>query len=326
MQKQAARQASISNYVVIQSNGVMQAAAYYEKENLGGQELFRLVPPSEWQKRRPGAMQDPGAFIGAMADGIDMLRGPMTQQMSGAPGGAMMGAYLGNMMNDWSTFGHAAANAEDHISDGRAEARSEQDGKAIFGSRARLVGMETVDSFQTFHLLADDLGDIPLDQPEDGGTVTMIDANMWLDATDYVPRRLLMHVDVENKGKHVPITIELVQGDYQKKGTLLIAGHHAMRISGLMEAMATNSKDRKKLEKARRDAEELRAKMANMDEEMAKVPPAARRMVQGQVDKAMKQLEMLTNDGTFAAEVTFRIHSVNQGPPFDWKPTPGGGE
>ena len=326
LQKEAARQASISNYVIIQSNGVMQAPAYYEKENLGGQELFRLVPPSEWQKRRPSAIQDPAGMAGGMAMGLDMLKGPMEQQMAGNPGGAMMGAYLSNMMTDMATFGRAVAVAEDSVSDGRAEAQDAQQDRAIFGSRARLVGMETVDSFQTFHLLADDLGDIPLDQPEDGGTVTMIDANMWLDATDYVPRRLLMHMDVEDKGKHVPITIELLLSDYQRKGGLLIAGHHAMRLSGLMEAMAVNSKDRKKLEKARRDAEELRAKMANMDEEMAKVPAAARRMMQGQVDKAMKQLEMLTSDGTFAAELTFQIYSVNQGPPYDWMPTPAGGE
>ncbi len=326
LQKEAARQAGISNYVIIESNGVMQAPVYYEKENIGGQDLFRVVPTSEWQKRRPGAIQDPAAVGAGMAMGLDMLKGPMEQEMAGYPGGAMLGAHLSNMMTDMAMAGRAGAVAEDSISDGRAEAQDAQQGRAIFGSRARLVGREIVDSFQSFHLLADDLGDVPMEQPEDGGTVTMIDANMWLDATDYVPRRLLMHVDVENKGKHVPITIELLLSDYQRSGTLLIAGHHAMRLSGLMEAMATNSKDRKRLEKARRDAEEIRAKMANMDEEMAKVPPAARRMVQGQVDKAMKQLEMLTNDGTFAAEMTFRILSVNKGPPYDWTPMPGGGD
>jgi hypothetical protein len=326
LQKEAARQAGISNYVIIQSTDMMQAPAYYEKENIGGQVLFRLVPMSEWQKRQPSAIQDPAAFAGAMAMGIDMLKGPMEREMAGAPGGAIMGAYLSDMMTDWATFGRAVAVAEDSISDGRDEARSTQQGRALFGSRARLVGTEVVDTFQTFHLLADDLTDIPVEQPEDGGTVTMIDANLWLDATDYVPRRLLMHMDVENDGRHVPIEIELVLSDYQRKGTLLVAGHHAMRLSGLMEAMAIDSKDRKKLEKARREAEQLRTRMANMDEEMAKVPASMRAMVQGQVDKALAQLDMLANEGAFVAELTFRIHSVNAGPPFDWIPTPGSGD
>lgn len=322
-QMEAARQAGISNYVIIQSTGMMQAPAYYEKENIGGQELFRLVPITEWQKRRPGAIQDPAAMASGMAMGLDMLKGAMASEMASAPGGAMMGAYMSDMMTDMATFSRAAAVAEDSISDGRDEARSAAQGRAIFGSRARLVGMEQVDTFRTFHLLAEDLGDIPVEQLEDGGTVTMVDANMWLDATLYVPRRLLMHMEVENDGRRVPVTIELVLSDYQKKGTLLIAGHHRMRLSGLMEAMAADSKDRKKLEKARKEAAELRAQMADMEEQMAKVPASMQSMVRGQVDKAMRQMEMLAADGTFEAELTFRIHSIDEGPPFDWIPAPG---
>lgn len=323
LQKEAARQEGVSNYVVIQSTGLMQAPAYYEKESIGGQELFRLVPITEWQKRRPGAIQDVRAMGEGMAMGLDMLKGPMADQMRGAPGGAMMGAYLTQMMTDMATFSRAAAVAEDNISDGRAEAREQQDGKALFGSRARFVGMARVDTFRTFHLLAEDLGDIPLEQPEDGGTLTMVDANLWLDATHYVPRRMLMHMEMEHEGRRVPIELEMLLSDYQEKGSLLIAGHHTMRMSGMMEALAADSKDRKKLEKARREATELREKMANMDEEMAKVPASMRAMVQGQVDKAIQQLEMLASDGTFMAELMFRIHSVNEGPPFDWVPAPG---
>ncbi|MCB9518456.1 MAG: hypothetical protein H6691_05995 [Gemmatimonadales bacterium] len=94
LQKEAARQAGISNYVIIQSNGMMQAPAYYEKENLDGQELFRLVPISEWQKRRPGAIQDPAAMAAGMATGLDMMKGPMEREM--AAGGAHGGLPLGH--------------------------------------------------------------------------------------------------------------------------------------------------------------------------------------------------------------------------------------
>jgi len=323
LQKEAARQAGISNYVIIQSNGMMQAPAYYEKENLDGQELFRLVPISEWQKRRPGAIQDPAAMAAGMATGLDMMKGPMEREMASAPGGALMGAYLSDMMTDMATFSRAAAVAEDSISDNRAETIEAQRGRALFGARATLVGREMIDTFAVFHLRATDLQDIPLQQPDDGGKVTMIDASMWLDATDYVPRRLLMHMDMENDGRHVPLTLELLLSDYQQQGSLLVAGRHAMRLSGLMEAMAADSKDRKELEKARREAEKLRAQMANMDEQMAQVPASMRGRVQAQVDKALAQLEMLTNDGTFATEITYRIYSVDQGPPFDWMPMPG---
>jgi hypothetical protein len=154
----------------------------------------------------------------------------------------------------------------------------------------------------------------------------MVDAAMWLDATTYVPRRVVMHAKAERDGKTVPITIELFLQDYQEREGLLVAGRHVMRLSGLIEAMAIDSKDRRDLEKARREAAELRVKMANMDEQMAQVPAAMRSRVQGQVDRAIAQLEMLSNEGTFEAIVTYRIHSVNAGPPYGWKPTVDGGE
>lgn len=324
-QKEAARLAGVSDYVIIQSTGVMEAPAYYEKTEIGGKKLFRLVPMVEWEKRRPGAIQNPEAMAAGMAMALDYLKGEMQTQMGGTPAGAALGGEMAGMMDNMVKFSMAAATASDHISDGRAEAKEAAQGQALFATRARFVGRERVDTFETLHLHADNLQDIPLQQPEDGGKVTMLDASLWLDATDYVPRRLLMHLDVENDGRHVPIALETVLGEYQRKGTLLVAGHQAMQLRGIMEAMATDSKDRKKLEKARKDLEKMQAQMAGMDEQMAKMPAGARRMMQGQIDKAMKQMEMLAADGSFNAELSFRIHSVNQGPPFDWVPKPGQG-
>ena len=102
-------------------------------------------------------------MVGEMATAMDMLKGPMEREMGGAPGGAIMGAYLSDMMTDMSTFGHAAAVADDSVSDNRAETQEAQQGRALFGSRALLVGTERVDRFDTFHLLADKLGtEVPL--------------------------------------------------------------------------------------------------------------------------------------------------------------------
>lgn len=324
--KQAAREAEIDNYVIIQQYEMMQAPAYYEKTTLDGRSLFRLVPMPEWQQRAAPAGSDP-AFMGSqMARGLDMLNTGMRQEMAGSPAGAMFGAYLNNMLTDMATFSRATAVANDSISDGREEAREQQAGQALFATRARLVGRETIDAADTYHLFADHLEDVPLEQPEDGGKVTMVDAAMWLDATTYVPRRLVMNAVAEQDRKKVPITIELFLQDYQERDGLLVAGRHVMRLSGLMEAMAADSKDRRELEKARREAADLRAKMADMDEQMAQIPAAMRSRVQAQVDRAIAQLEMLSNEGTFEAIVTYRIHSVNAGPPFDWTPVVGSPE
>lgn len=317
------RQANVSNYVVIQSTGVMQAPAYYEKENIDGLPLFRLVPITEWEKRRPGGVGDPAAIASGMALGLDMSKGPFAAKLAGAPGGALVGGYMYDMMTDMSTFLRAAAEADSHISDGRAEASEERRGLEMFAQRARLVGTEDVEGRSAFHLLADDLSDIPLEQPSGDGKFTMVDTHMWIDASEYVPVRLLMHLEMEQDGRKVPMTLELLNLDYERVQSLYQPTRKLMRMSGIMEAMATSPKERRKLEKARREAAEARVQLEQMDAQMAQIPASMRGMVQKQVDKAKKQLEMLTSNGVIEAELLFKIYSVNEGPPFDWIPNPG---
>lgn len=324
-EKQAARESSVQNYTLIQTVVGMEAPSYFEKETLGGGALFRLVPISEWQKRRPGAIQDPAAMASGMALGLDMLAGPLASKLSGAPGGAMVSGYMSQMMSDMSTFLRAGAEAEQQISDGRAEAVEAQNQLAMFATRARLAGTDDMPSGQAFHLLADNLGDLPVQTMEGGTTMTMVDANMWIDAAEYVPVRLLMHAVMGRDGRKVPITIEMQQLDYKAFGPLYQSTHQIMRLEGLMEAMSMDPKQRQEMEKARRDAEKARRQMADMDAQLAAMPAAARRMVQGQMDKAMAQLDMIINNGAFESEVTAKIIGVNEGPPFDWIPMVGAG-
>jgi hypothetical protein len=57
-----------------------------------------------------------------------------------------------------------------------------------------------------------------------------------------------------------------------------------------------------------------------MKPQLAQLPPSARRMVEGQMQRAMERLKMLTEDDAFEAIVSTRIIGVNQGPPVDWVP------
>jgi F0F1-type ATP synthase membrane subunit b/b' len=100
-----------------------------------------------------------------------------------------------------------------------------------------------------------------------------------------------------------------------------------VRISGLLEAMATDPERKEELEELRREAEKSRAELAEAKKQLAELPESARGLVQGQIEKAERQLEMLSGDGRLEAVMELKVIGVNEGPPVDWTPSisPSGG-
>jgi hypothetical protein len=317
-QMQAAREAGVQNYTLIQGVQGMETPSYFEKEVIGGRALFRLVPISEWQERRgvvPGGTKENAA---AMADGYDLLGGAIGSELRSEPGGAVFAQLITGMLDTMSLF---LRSAEDSVqSDGRAEAAGAASGMAQFAQRARLIGRDTVDGKRAFHVMANDLSGIALEQPSGGGTFAVSEVHMWFDATEFVPVRLTINGSLTANRTTTPLVIEMYQLDYQRAGSLYLPGRQVMRISGLMEAMATDPKQRRELEKSRREAAKMQAQMADMDEQLAAMPAGTRRMVEGRIQKAMAQLDQLLAGGVMEAEVTSRVRGVNEGPPYDWIP------
>jgi hypothetical protein len=296
----------------------METPAYYEKTEIGGHQLFRLVEMGEWQaldRSNPNATLAPAA---PMANALDMISGSMATEMSSVPGGSMFASVLTGMMDTMSIYLRFAAEAE--VGNGRAEAAAGRHDMAAFAQRARLVGRDTVAGKSAFHLRADDVSDIVLEQPGNGPTFALTDGSMWFDATEYVLVRLLMNGTMTTNGKSTPISIELYQLDYEQTGTLYLPRRHLMRLSGLMEAMAADPKQRREMEKARQDAVKMQAQMAEMEAQLAAMPASTRRMIEGRMQQAMAQLNQLLSGGAMEAELAFRVRDINKGPPLDWVP------
>ena len=85
-----------------------------------------------------------------------------------------------------------------------------------------------------FILLADNLGDIKLEQPKDGGEFKLEKVHLWVDSEHYVPLRLLMEGTVEVDGKKTPISIEKLDLDYKQAGPLYESHQRVHKLSGLM--------------------------------------------------------------------------------------------
>jgi hypothetical protein len=101
---------------------------------------------------------------------------------------------------------------------------------------------------------------------------------------------------------------------------LYLPRRHLMRLSGLMEAMAADPKQRREMEKARQDAVKMQAQMAEMEAQLAAMPASTRRMIEGRMQQAMAQLNQLLSGGAMEAELAFRVRDINKGPPLDWIP------
>jgi hypothetical protein len=92
----------------------------------------------------------------------------------------------------------------------------------------------------------------------------------------------------------------------------------------MMEAMASDPRQRREMERMRRDMERAQGEMARMEAELAKLPAAQRRMIEGRMRQSMAQLEMMASGGILEMEIQRSVRDWNRGPPLDWRwqPTP----
>jgi hypothetical protein len=314
--RQQARWETVRNYTVVQrfqGNRMSQVPLYHERIEVDGEITFRMVPEAEWSRGTTGLSRAQSDSIATgMAFGLGAI-GDVHQQEIGGP----MGAYIKDMTTDMATFLHATRDfdEEETTRDATAAVRM----AAEFRRRASTAGRETAGGREAYVVRADGLEDVRMEQPANGPRFTLHSVTMWVDAEHYVPLRLAMEGRVE--GSDSPVIIELREERYRAFGPLFEPTVRTMRLSGLMEAMATDPRQKRDLQRAREEARKSQAEMARMEEQLAKMPAAQRRMIEGQMERARAQLEMIANEGVFEVEVQLEIIGVNKGPPIGWRPS-----
>ncbi len=324
-EKQEQRSATVDNYTVtlsVRDAAGAQAPLYYEKSVVDGHPTFRQVPPGEYQRTtlEKAGFPPPGPdALREMASGYRQLGSALAQGGGDMPAnGGIPGFDMRQMTDQMAMVLDSAAVGQERENDGRGDAARETGDMAKLAARARLIRTESVNASafepgkpvvkrDAYVIVADDVSDIELEQPEDAsGRFELDKVTVWIDKVEYVPLRLLMEGRVESGGQSTPLTIEKLDLGYDHAGPLYEARQHAYHLSGIMSGMS--EKQKQEMEKARKQMEEFRTKLASM-------PASQREMVMKMMGPQMAKLEQMTAGGDITSIVDVVSIAVNEGPP-----------
>ncbi len=329
-EKQLERWQGVENYTIrqvaagvpdLQAGGVKGTPVYYEKTSIAGEPGFRMVPQREYMReamRAAGCAEMTPDQMRQFATGYDMLGSALSRGGGDMPAsGGIPGLDLGEQAHQMAEMLRGVAEAED--SDTSPDATVAAGPLAEFARRARLAGREAVlatgylpgrpgQKRDAYRIVAEDLSDVPLQQAEGGGRFTLDSISLWIDAEEYVPLRMVMGGRLESDGKVAPMTIEKWDLSYASAGPLYEARQHVYHISGLMAGLS--DKDRREMEKARRQVAEMKEKLAAMPDGPQK------KMMLKMMGPQMSRLEQMTEGGDLTSTIDVVDIEVNAGPPL----------
>jgi hypothetical protein len=309
-QEQLRRQA-VNDYTVVKDMAGSRIPEYYEAFQTEAGRAFRFVPITEIERRR------------ALSMGVTPLTPDQMREMGGAY--EMFGNVLsdqlasegvvlpdeadprrfGAMMNEFFHMG--AAYEENEEDDGRETGEEELTALAELGTRATLVGTESIEGRPAYHLRVTDFTGMAFPQ-EDGFEFTPRQISLWVDTERFVQLRMLVEGNLVQGSGSGPVTIEKVSSDWQSHGDLLVPHQETMRLGGFMGAV--DPEQRREMEEAMRQMDEVRAQLAQL-------PEAQRQMIMDRMGSQMEQMEQMAQGGAIEVTSTVVEVRVNEGPPFD---------
>ena len=167
---------------------------------------------------------------------------------------------------------------------------------AAFSESAELVGTETVEGRDAYHLVAENL-DRKRSFNEDQEFVLQT-INAWIDSDDYVPLKLVMDGTMDTDGTPRPVTIETIERDYRTvPGSNMYEPYQqVMRLTGEMA------------DETKRQMEQARTHLAELDKQLAEMPESQRQMMMGMMGEEIEMMRsMAAGDGI---EIVANVRSI----------------
>ena len=169
---------------------------------------------------------------------------------------------------------------------------------AQFVENARLVGTESIDGRNAFHLQADNIGQV---QEMNGSEYRMETISMWIDTEEYVPLRMKMDGTLTADGETKPMSIENIQTDYRTvPGSKMYESYkRVMKMSGMLDA------------EQEAQMQEAAQEMAELEKQMASMPASQRAMMEKMMGPQLEMMKNMSSGGGFQVEVVTTSITVN---------------
>ena len=314
--KQIERWAGVDRYAVdktVMGNRAMIVYERFDAPRADGvsSPAFRPVPVTAARSAGDRGV-DTSTMMSQYAQGMEMVGAGMSSEMdkgleqAGLPPGLFeaMGAGAdpwaspdpGAMMTGMAPVVADMGGAEGRLeADATANAATEAAQMAAFAKKAQLVGTETVDGREAFHLCAVDLDQT---QQVDGQTFELDVANVWIDAKEYVPLRSTMEGIATSGGQSRPVVLESVNSDYRRVSgsTMYEPFRQSVRMSGLVSP------------EQQAQMQQASQQLAEMDAQLAQMPESQRQMVMAQMGPQLEMMRKMATGGGLELETV--VHQI----------------
>jgi len=323
----------IDNYMLKSNTMGVSTFEYFEKaqsltlDNGTTVYVMRDVPVTEIQRRQSGenAMSEASPQdLEFAADRVEeagrQMEDGMRREMAsvGLPGG--IGTMLMNpppdepwlsanprdMTRNYATMLRAGAESRrrEAAVDPAAATRDMQQAMAMVKSSSRIAGRETVGGRPAIVIESLDLNHVQA--IEGGGQFTTKNLRLAVDAEKNVPLRMEIQGVMAKGGETRQVTIVREDSDYRTVpgcGSMYKPFRSVMRMAGMMSA-----EEQAEMRKAQ-------AQMADMEKQLAAMPPEQREMLMRQMGPQMKMMKSMSADGGMEIETSVTELRCNAGLP-----------
>jgi hypothetical protein len=310
---QVGRWDGVTHYVVDQSIMGQRAALSYERFEYPGPGGV-LTPAFRPRVTDSGMSSDQ---LRTFADTTERAGDGLSREMAAAgfPAGLLGGAGGDpwtstdprTMMGGNAEFLRAAADAQDSNERERQAAAVEASAAAAsmaeLQRKLRRVGSDQVDGRAAEHFRAEGLNQRVAQGGADQMVIETVD--LWIDAKECVPLRMTMAGTVTSEGKTRPLTVERLDGNYQRvPGSKMYEPYRqVIRLKGAIN------------EAQQREIRESQAKLAELEAQLAQMPPGQRDMVMRQMGPQMEMMKRMASGGDL--ELVTEVHAIHVNPDAD---------
>lgn len=152
---------------------------------------------------------------------------------------------------------------------------------ADFSDNAQLVGTESIDGKETYHLVATGLD--RTQEYSQGNSFTLQTVNVWVDSDKYVPLKMTMDGIMSTDGAPRPVTMEKLDQDYREvPGSNMYESYkQIMLMNGVMS------------DAEREQMEEARVALAEFEQELLEMPQSQRDMMMNMMGDQIEMMRKL---------------------------------